>query len=99
LVHNDLKHEVKVFASGGWVRDKLLNKKRSNEKLNICFHSDREDITSGSMANLIKEYERYENNDIFSHEKYDEVHHVEASKLKHMDISSFDLKGQKMNLQ
>jgi hypothetical protein len=93
LVHNDLKTEVKFFAGGGWVRDKLLNKSRQGEKLNICFHSERGDITSGSISNMIKEYERYENGDIFSHEKYDEVFHVDASKLKEMDISTFNLKG------
>lgn len=67
--------------------------------MNISFHTERADINSASIASMIKEYERIENGDIFSHESYDEVHHFEVSKLKHMDISSFNLKGQKIQIQ
>ena len=92
LVHNNLESDVKVFATGGWIRDKILHKTRGNN-LHLSFHSERSDINSASISNLIKEYERYENGDILSHEKYDKVNHVNATKLKHMDISSFNLKG------
>jgi hypothetical protein len=94
LVHNNLKSEVKFFAAAGWVRDKILKNPRQNHKLNISFHTERADINSASISNLIKEYERYENGDIFSHEQYDEVTHFKPSKLKKMDISEFKLKGQ-----
>lgn len=99
LVHNNLKSEVKFFAAAGWVRDKILHKPRQNEKMNISFHTERTDINSASIASLIKEYERIENGDIFAHENYDKVHHLEVSKLKHMDISSFELKGQYIQMQ
>ena len=67
--------------------------------MTILFHTERTDINSASIASMIKEYERIENGDIFSHESYDEVYHFEVSKLKHMDISSFKLKGQKIQMQ
>ena len=66
--------------------------------MHLNFHTERADINSSSISNMIKDFERYQNGDIFSHEKYDEVHHVNASKLKHMDISAFDLKGQHINM-
>ena len=81
LVYNDLKSEVKFFAAAGWVRDKILNKPRQNEKMNISFHSERAGITSASIASMIKLYEKIENGDKlnFSSETYDEVHHFEVS--------------------
>lgn len=98
LAHNNLEGEVKFFATGGWLRDKILHRSRGNQ-MHLSFHSERADINSSSISNMIKEFERYQNGDIFSHEKYDEVHHVNASKLKHIDISAFDLKGQHINMQ
>jgi hypothetical protein len=94
-----LKSEVKFYAAAGWVRDKILKKPRQNQKLNITFHTERADINSASISNLIKEYERYENGDIFSHDLYDEVTHIKASKLKKLDISTFNLKSQNIQME
>jgi tRNA nucleotidyltransferase/poly(A) polymerase len=53
---NALYGEVTMLATGGWVRDKLLNKKRS--KINLVFHTDRKDVSSNSLATLFKNYEK-----------------------------------------
>jgi tRNA nucleotidyltransferase/poly(A) polymerase len=47
---------VTLLATGGWVRDKLLGKKRG--KLNLVFHTDRKDVSSHSLATLFKNYEQ-----------------------------------------
>jgi hypothetical protein len=58
LVHNNLEGDVKFFATGGWLRDKILFKERSKQ-MHLTFHSERADINSGSISNMIKEFERY----------------------------------------
>jgi hypothetical protein len=64
-----------LLAAGGWVRDKLLKKPRSNNKINIVFQTERTDINSASLGTLIKDYEKLERGDIFSNDKEDKVFH------------------------
>jgi len=52
------------MAAGSWVRDKLL--KKPNSKMNLVFDTDRKDINSASLASMIKEYELFENDNLFS---------------------------------
>lgn len=60
LVFNNLKEDVKLMATGGWVRDKHLNHachdSCASNKISVVFTSEKEGVTASSIAGMVQSY-------------------------------------------
>lgn len=59
LVFNDVKQDVKLMATGAWLRDKLLEKDDCS-KISVTFASEKDGLTSESIAAMVQEYQIWE---------------------------------------
>lgn len=58
LIFNNLKDDVKLMATGGWVRDKYLGADCKN--ITIIINSDKEGVSANEIAYMMKEYQTWE---------------------------------------